>query len=59
MNLDQWYQLGSRDGENASYSPPHNGVLAGVWGLSERQLNERRAYKHGYEAGKKERNRRR
>lgn len=60
MNLDQWYSLGHRDGLNDHYDPPHGGLLKETFGgFSERELNERRAYKHGYHAGKKERSRRR
>ncbi len=56
MNLDQWYNLGYRDGLNGNYDPPHESF----WGCySDRELDDRRSYKHGYEAGKKERNRRR
>ena len=56
MNLDQWYNLGYRDGLNGNYDPPHESF----WGsYSDRELDDRRAYKHGYEAGKKERSRRR
>jgi hypothetical protein len=56
MTLDQWYNHGRRDGLNGNYDPPHDRF----WGsCSEREQDERRSYKHGYEAGKKERERRR
>ncbi|MEP6670189.1 MAG: hypothetical protein ABJF10_13595 [Chthoniobacter sp.] len=60
MTLDQWYDLGHRDGLNGNFSPPHDGFFKGAFGgFSDREINERRAYKHGYEAGKKARSRRR
>ena len=56
MTLDQWSTLGRRDGIHGNYDPPH----ASLWrSLSARENDERRSYKHGYEAGKKERARRR
>ena len=54
MNLAQLYNLGYRDGLNGNYDPPGT-----VWSSKKRELDERRSYKHGYEAGKKERSRRR
>lgn len=60
MNLDQWYDLGYRDGWNGNYDPLHAGILKETFcAFSDREINARRAYKHGYDAGKKERSRRR